>query len=194
MWIIDNFILEITTITSAKLLILIAVALFNLTGSSLRTLNTIFLSKEIIKPVYINVFIKSILAAWGVKIIAEGEGVLFSVAFALGDVLGVYVGNKIESKLAIGLYEITIFAKKEKAFLIADDLRGLGYTATTTKGYGYNGIERFRINLTIDRKEYCVLEELLVIYGYDETNKPTMYINEIKDTHGKISTSKIEIK
>jgi len=155
----------------------------NFISNSLKTLKTILISKKIIKPAYIVVFLEAIILALGFKMIAQSEGVAFLLAFALGKAAGVWFGNFLENLMALGVLEVTVFAKKEKAKRIADALRDMGYSVTTHKGYGYAGLERFAINITIRRRELPLLKDILKKYGYVEA---TMVIRELESFSGKI--------
>jgi uncharacterized protein YebE (UPF0316 family) len=88
----------------------------------------------------------------------------------------------IDSKMAFGLLEVTIYAKKEKAMEIADSLRGIGFSVTTVKGYGMNGMDRFEVNIALKRKEFNLIHEFLKKYGYSNT---TMLVREITSFTGK---------
>lgn len=163
---------------------LVVVFLANVISNSLSTLKTLFISKKIMKPVYLIVFLDAIIFISGFKIVTQENSVWFVLAFALGKVIGVYIADLIENKIALGTLEVVIYAKKEKAIKIADTLRNMGYTVTTHVGYGLQGNKRFCVAILIDRKEYFVLKDILKKFGYTEA---TMFVREIKHFSGKIT-------
>lgn len=168
----------------------LAVFFLNIAASTMGVLNTILISKKIMKPVYFVMFIDAIVFTTGIKLVSNGDSFYFILAFAAGKVIGAFLANKIEDKLALGLLEVTVFAKPDKAFLIADALREMGYGVTTMKGYGQDGNIRFSVEVTIKRKEYDLLKSILEKYGY---NDAAMVIKEIKKVSGKIKTTRKEV-
>jgi uncharacterized protein YebE (UPF0316 family) len=157
--------------------------LLNAMYTSLHTLKTIMISRKILKPAYLIVFLEAIITALGFQLISQNRQILLLLAFSFGRVAGVWLGHFIEDIMGIGVVEVSVFAKKEKAKKIADSLRDMGYSVTTHKGYGYGGAERFSINITIIRKELPLLKELLKRYGYEEA---TMVVREVEAVSGKI--------
>ncbi|QUH21895.1 DUF5698 domain-containing protein [Alkaliphilus sp. B6464] len=164
---------------------LMLVFILNILSNTIGTMKTIFISKNLNKEVYIITFIDAIMFMSIFKSISQENSFLFIIAFALGKTIGSMLGNYIESKLALGILGVTVYAKQGKAVLIADTLRGLGYSVTNFEGYGMNGSKRYAINIVIARKEFKLLKEILEKYDYTEAN---MIISEIKKTTGKINT------
>lgn len=168
------------------ILSLLIVFLLNIVASTMKVLNTIFISKKIMKPVYVIMFVDAILFTVGLKMVTNGESFLFILAFAFGKITGVYIANILEDKIAIGTLEVSFYANGEKAIEIADTLRHLGYGVTTLKGYGINGTPRYLLDITIERKELPLLKNIFKKFGYDNA---TMVIREIKGFSGKIKTT-----
>lgn len=162
------------------------VFLLNIAASTMGVLNTILISKKIMKPVYAVMFVDAIVFTTGLKMVSNGDSFYFILAFAAGKVIGAFCANQIEDKLALGVLEVNVFAKAEKAFQMADALREMGYGVTTIKGYGPEGTKRFSLDVTIKRKELDLLKEILEKFGYDDA---TMTIKEIKKVTGKIKTT-----
>lgn len=160
------------------------VFLLNLISNCLGTLKTIFISKQLGKITYWLVAVDSLLFAVVLKAISSGDSFVTIAAFVAGKVFGAMLADYIEGKLALGLLEVTVFAKEEKAITIADSLRDMGYSVTTFKGYGMEGKERFTINITIARKEMSLLKEILSKYNL---NTPNMVIKEVKSIQGNIN-------
>ena len=61
----------------------------------LSTLKTMFISKKIMNPVYILVFVDAIIFATIVDKVTSGDGIQFTIAYALGKSMGVFLGNKL---------------------------------------------------------------------------------------------------
>lgn len=156
----------------------------NLISNCLGTLKTIFISKQLGKITYWLVAVDSLLFAVVLKAISSGDNFISILAFVLGKVIGSMLADYIEEKLALGLLEVSIYAKEEKAIEIADFLRSLGYSVTNFKGYGIEGKERFMITITIARKEMSLLKNILKKYNLIN---PNMIIKEIKSIQGNIN-------
>lgn len=166
---------------------LFIVFLLNVISNTLGTLKTIFISKKVMKPAYLVTFMDSIVFAYGFKMVATEDSLWLILAFSLGKVVGTYLADIIEGKMAFGLLEVTIYAKSDKAINIADSLRALGFSVTTVKGYGMNGVERFEVNITLKRKDFVLVREFLQTHGF--TNA-TMITREVSSVSGKIRTEK----
>lgn len=168
---------------------LLIIFMLNIVASAMKVLNTMFISKKIMKPVYITTFIDACVFSYGLKMISEGDNLLFILVFALGKVLGAYLANVLEEKMAIGLLEVSLYANGRKALKLADTLRELGFSVTTLKGYGINGNTRFMLDIALERKDLPLLKEVLAKYGFDEA---TMVIRDINSVSGKFKTNNIE--
>jgi uncharacterized protein YebE (UPF0316 family) len=167
---------------------LLGIILINAISNTLGTLKNIFTAKKFVKPLYIITFIDAIIFATVIKQVSNSSnGVYFITAYAIGKVLGAYIANKLEDKLALGISEVDIFVNnKDKMKQIADEIRDKGYTVNTYISYGKFGIKRYVIEVTILRKELYILKEILTKHGYE---KPTLKIKEVNNYKGKISLS-----
>lgn len=168
---------------------LLLIGLLAIIGESMKTMRTILLSKKIMKPVMYIVFVDAIIFSTGIKLISEGDSMLFTLLYATGKSIGIKVGDLIETKLAIGILEVKIYTKKEKMKVIADTLRSLGFSVTGLRGYGMKGEPRYILEITLARKDLSLLKEVLFKFGYTDA---TMVITEVKSVSGKISLDKIE--
>lgn len=101
--------------------------------------------------------------------------------FALGKLIGVFLGNAIEKKLAFGLLEVDVYKHSEQGKLLADDLREQGYSVTTTVGYGAKGLERLILRIILPRNCFPELHELLKKDG-----NVNMSIKTISSVYGKV--------
>lgn len=158
---------------------------FSLTAISnaIGILKNIFITKKQLKPAYIVTFIDSIVFATVMKKISSGSGLLFILVYSVGRVIGTWLGDRIENRLAFGILEVELLLNDGSAAKkIADELRDLGYSVGTMTEYGYHGKKRYKLNIVIKRKEMERIEEVVSSYGYDE---PTMKIKEISKVSGK---------
>lgn len=64
--------------------------------------------------------------------------------------IGIFLGSKLESKLAIGYRVIQINSTQEKSFLV-ESLRACKFGATTFVGSGINNEARYRIEVLTHR-------------------------------------------
>ena len=165
---------------------LIIIFLLNAISNCLGTLKTLFISKQMIRPVYFVVFSDALLFSYAFKLVSDSSDVIYILAFAFGKVFGIYLADIIEKKIAIGLLEVSVYADREKGKEMADYLRGQGYSVTTYIGFGMKGKGRLIINIIVKRKEYERLKSML-----DEFNANiTMMVTEIRSATGKLMQSK----
>lgn len=174
---------------TALLLQLLGLVLINAVSNTVGTLKTIFSTKRFVKPLYVVTFIDAIIFATIMKQIASGNGLYFILAFAIGKVIGVYFADKLETRMALGILEIDFYLNnKQKMIDIADSLREMGYSVNTSIIYGNKGLKRYRIEVTMLRKEVPVLHAVLRKHDYED---PTLSVKEVSKVHGKISLSGI---
>ena len=156
----------------------------------LATLKTILMSKKIMNPVYLLVFLDAIIFTTIISKVANSKGVQFTIAYALGRTLGVVIGGKIEDRLALGILEVDLFLNdEEKAAGIAQKLRETGYTVNNFLVSGNNEAERHQVEVVINRKEFKILEE--IISDFDVLN-PTLKIKTLNKVDGKITTTRLK--
>ncbi len=65
-------------------------------------------------PVYMVVFVDAMIFATVVTKVTSSKGFHYTAAYAMGRTVGVFIGNKIEERLALGILEVDIFLKKIK--------------------------------------------------------------------------------
>lgn len=174
--------------------ILTLLFLFTITSFTniLTTLKTIFLSKKIMNPVYILVFIDAIIFATVLTKITNSNSVHFIIAYAFGRMFGVFIGGKIEERLALGIIEIDLFLNnKNKMIEVAERLRQEGYTVNNFVARGMNGDVRHKIEIVMKRKEFKVLERILDEYG---VTNPTLKIKNLSKIEGKITTTNVHVQ
>ncbi|MCX7708674.1 MAG: hypothetical protein N2484_02375 [Clostridia bacterium] len=163
---------------------LVMIVLINAVSNTLGTLKNIFSAKKFLKPLYIVTFIDAVIFATIMKQIASGNGVYFIVAFAVGKVLGAFIADFIECRIALGILEIDLFVTdKVKMKTIGDALRKKGYSVNTFITYGLKGSKRYKVEVNLLRKEFGEFKELLK--KHDNIN-PTFTLKEINGINGKI--------
>lgn len=173
-------------------IILALIGLFLMTAFTnvLSTLKTMFISKKIMNPVYVLVFVDAIIFAATVGKVANGDGIQFTIAYALGRSMGVFIGNKLEDRLALGILEVDLFLNnKKKMIQVAERLREVGYTVNNYLVSGNNGDKRYKVEIVIKRKEFKVLEDIMDEFS---VNNPTLKIKNLSRVDGKITTTSIK--
>lgn len=114
----------------------------------------------------------------------------YTIAYALGRTLGVYIGNKLEEKLALGILEVDVFLNnKDKMIEVAESLREEGYTVNNYLARGNNGDRRYKIEVVIRRKEFKILEQIMKECGVSD---PTMKVKNLNRVNGKITSTRVK--
>ncbi|WIV12471.1 DUF5698 domain-containing protein [Proteiniborus sp. MB09-C3] len=156
----------------------------------LATLKTILMSKKIMNPVYLLVFTDAMIFATIVSKVTSSDGIQFTIAYALGRTAGVFIGGKIEDRLALGILEVDLFLNdKNKATEVAKKLRETGYSVNNSLVRGNNDEKRYQIEVIIKRKELKILEEITKDFGIVN---PTMKIKTLSKVDGKITTTRLK--
>lgn len=141
----------------------------------------IFLRRQTIKLAYMTTFVDAMVFSYAFKFMSMSSGFIFVLVFALGRIAGVFLGNLIDKKLAIGLFEITVYKHPEGGKALADQLRVNGYSVTTETGYGVEGKNRLVLNIIVTRKDFPELRELLLRSG-----KVNMVVKNVTEVCGKV--------
>lgn len=176
--------------TQYLILTLGGVFLITAFANVLGTLKSILLAKSIMNPVYFLVFVDAIIFATVFGKVTSAEGIHYAIAYALGKTVGVFIGGRIEKRLALGILEVDIFMNnKDKMISVAEKLREDGYTVNNYLANGVNGSRRYKIEVIIKRKEFKAIEKVM-----DEFNvvDPTLKIKSVNKVEGKITTTKIK--
>ena len=171
------------------LLALIGLFLITAFTNILATLKTILMAKKIMNPVYLLVFADAMIFATTISKVTNGDGIQFTIAYALGRTVGVYIGGIIEDRLALGILEVDLFLNdKEKVNQISKKLRDTGYTVNNFLVGGINEEKRYQIEVVIKRKEFKILESIIEEYG---VINPTLKVKTLNKVDGKITTGRI---
>ncbi len=169
-----------------EILNLVAIFSLNMLSTTLGNLKTILLTKRVMKLVYVTTFIDAMIFALAFKCLATSSSLVFLVFFAAGRLGGVYLGSLIENKLALGTLEVSIHKHWQEGIKLADQLRTLGYSVTTFKGYGINGNDRLVITVIIPRRELVELKPLL-------GSRVNMTVKDVSKTYGKIGRAQTTV-
>ena len=173
-------------------IIMALVGLFLLTAFTnvLATLKTILMSKNIMNPVYLLVFVDAMIITTIMSKVTSSDGLPFAIAYALGRTTGVYIGGKIENKLALGILEVDLFLNdKDKVKDISRKLRETGYTVNIFTVGGNNEEKRYQIEVVIKRNELKILEEIIEDFG---VIRPTLTVKTLNGVNGKITSSRLK--
>jgi uncharacterized protein YebE (UPF0316 family) len=177
--------------TQHVILTLIGLLLVTALTNILATLKSILMSKKIMNPVYILVFTDAMIFATVVSKVTSSEGLHFAFAYALGKTLGVFIGSKIEERLALGILEVDIFFNnKNKMIEIAEKLREEGYTVNNFLARGFNGDRRYKVEVVIRRREFKILKDIM--NQCDVTN-PTLKVKNLSRIEGKITSTSMKV-
>lgn len=163
------------------------VFLLNVVSTALGTLKTLFLAKGFSKPAYIVTFLDTIMYIFGIKLVMDGEGIWFVLIYSLGRTIGVYLGDILEQKLALGILDVTIMAKIDKAHAIADHLRRLGYTSNSYETHGVDGEEKWDVRFLVARREFDFVLATLENKGFTNLS---MVVTSVNKVSGKIRIKK----
>ena len=169
---------------------LIGLFLVTAFANVLATLKTILMSKKIMNPVYLLVFADAMIFATIVSKVTSSEGLQFTIAYALGKTVGVFIGNKFEDRLALGILEVDLFLNdKSKVIEISKRLRETGYTVNNSLVRGNNEEKRYQIEVVIKRKEFKILESIIKEFG---VVSPTLKVKTLSKVDGKITTTMLK--
>lgn len=175
--------------TNTELIAIFSLFLITSFTNILATLKTIFVSKKIMKPVYFIVFVDAMIFATIISKVSNASGIYYGLAFALGKTVGVFIGGKVDDKLALGVLEVDLFLNnKDKMIQIAEMLREAGYTVNNFLARGQNGGRRYKVEVVINRNEYAVLEDLMEECGIDN---PTVKVKNLNKVYGKITPTRL---
>lgn len=167
-----------------QIIYFILILLLNIVSSSLANLKTIFLTKQSGKITYFVTLIDATMYSLVLKSFSS-SGYLSIIAYVLGKLVGIFVAEKIENKLAIGIIDVKLYVgSEEKMELIQESLIDNGFSSTAQIGYIDKNTKRYSLNIQLQRKSLKELKSLLSILGIED---PTMVIQDVKRVSGKIS-------
>lgn len=165
---------------------LLIIILLNVFSTCLGNLKTAFLAQKAIKPVYVTTFIDAVVFVYAFKLVSSSSGFGYILSFAVGKIFGVFLANKIEKKLALGLLEIDVYKDPNVGRVLADSLRDQGYYVTTSVGYGVEGKEQLILRIILPRKQFPDFHGIL-----EQSGKVNMSVKSISKTYGKVGGVKV---
>ena len=157
--------------------------LINALSNAAGTIKSIFVTKQVGAPAYIASFIDAIIYAFVLKSFSS-DGYVAIIAYVLGRIIGMAIGNVIEKRIAIGVNDINLYVKDEITML---DLQYIfldkGFSTTATIGMIDEEHKRYCLNVHVARKD---MSEFYTILKRMNIKKPTMTVKELKTVTGKI--------
>ncbi|MBN2260008.1 MAG: hypothetical protein JW702_05670, partial [Clostridiales bacterium] len=122
--------------------------------------------------------------------VVGASGIHYTLAYAFGRTFGVFIGGKIDERLALGIIEVDLFLSNQfKMVTIAERLRKEGYTVNNFLARGVNGDIRHKVEVVMKRKEFKIFRKILEEY---DVNNPTLKIKNISKIEGKITTTSLQ--
>lgn len=108
-------------------------------------------------------FLEALVYVFGLSIVLSGEQSIWEMlTYALGFGVGIYLGGKIESKLAIGYTNLSVNLMNNNPDLI-DRLRTKGFGVTIFEGKGRDGI-RYHLQILTQRNREDEVIDLIEEY------------------------------
>lgn len=164
---------------------IILIIILQLVYVPMLALRTISMVKKLKLQTAVFGVLESLIYVLGLSLVLTGEQTLLEMlVYAVGFGLGLIVGIKIESRLAIGYTSVLVNIKeKNQAFI--DLLRENGYGVTIFQGEGREG-NRYRLDILTRRAQESELMKLINLHEPDAfvtLYEPTLfkggYISEI---------------
>ena len=176
--------LTITEILNNPVVLFIMILLLNIISSCLGHLRTIFMAKQVGRTTYYVVFIDALVYSLVLKSFTS-SGISAVMAYSFGMLFGSIIGDLIEEKMAIGIYDIRLFVgTQEKMYELQNILLEKGFSSTANIGMLNDLKARCSLNIQIARKDMEVFLSILNDAGIEE---PTMIVQEVKKVSGKIT-------
>lgn len=139
---------------------ILLILLLQLIYVPLLTLRTIFLVKNITFLAALIGIVEMLIYVFGLSLVFGGDqSLLAMVVYAVGFGLGIFLGTRIENKLAIGYVYITINTQSKNQELI-DTIRSHGFALTTYIGEGRDS-DRYKYEILAKRNREKELFQLV---------------------------------
>lgn len=139
---------------------ILLILLLQLVYVPLLTLRTIFLVKNLTVFAAIFGILEMLIYVFGLSLVFNGDqSLLAMVVYAVGFGIGMFLGTKIENKLAIGYVYVTINTQNKNQELI-DTLRTQGFAITTYIGEGRDS-NRYKYEILAKRNREQELFKLV---------------------------------
>lgn len=164
-----------------SLLLLFVATVFS---TAIGTIKTIFVANKAGYATYIATIIDAMVYMYLVKSIVS-SGTIEIVIYVLGRVVGAVLGDVLENKIAIGIYDIDIYIKDhETQKLLQEILIENDFSSTMNVGTISENNVRWYNNVQLKRKDMEKLYQLLEQAGI---TKPAMVIRQAKKVSGRIA-------
>lgn len=156
----------------------------NIMSSCIGTLKTIYVAKQAGKVTYIIIFFDAIIYSFVLKSFSSnGFGAI--LAYVFGKLVGAFVADEIEKKIAIGVNDIILYVDDYEVMLgLQGRLIEENYSTTANVGLIDDKNPRFSLNVQVARKDMDRFLEIVKEFGI---HNPTMTIQELKGVSGKIA-------
>ena len=153
-------------------------------STAIGTIKTIFVANKAGKATYLMTVLDSLIYIYLVKSIAASTGIAV-VVYVLGKVAGAVLGDILESKIGIGIYDIELYiSDHETQKKLQQMFIQRGFSSTMNIGTINENNVRWSNNLQIARRDmdefYSILEEVGIA-------NPTMVVRPVKRVSGKIA-------
>ena len=147
------------------------------------TLKSIFVANKAGKAAYITVGLDALLYTFIVKSLTNQTYIVI-LLFVIGKIVGTWLGNVVESKIGIGIYDIDLYIKDHiQQKELQNELMNVGISSTMNVGTFSDQQVRWSNNIQIKRKDMNKLYEILNRIGIPAN----MVIRPAKKVTGKIS-------
>jgi len=168
-------------LTAASVLELILILVSKTIEVSIGTLRLILISKGYRREGTILSFIEILLWTFVASRVIMGiaEAPIKGIVYSIGFSIGVYLGSRIEGRIAMGRILLQAIVAKENAAALIDGLRGKGYAVTTMEAKGRDS-EKQVLMIFANRKG---MNEITA--GIQKLDKTAMIItNDVSTLHG----------
>ncbi len=166
---------------------LVFIFIFRIIEVSIGTLRIILINKDYRKIGVILAFFEVLIWVFVASRVIEGitEEPIKGIVYSLGYATGVYVGSKLENKIALGRVLVQAITTEDIGIVIANVLRSKGYGVTIVKGEGKDSIRSVLMIYANRRDKESVCEEIQNI-----DPKAMVVSNDITNLHGGFVTRK----
>lgn len=165
--------------------VFIVMLILNAISVMLGVVKTIFVAKKVGKPAYIIMFFDGIIYAFILKSFSSNSTAAL-LAYVFGRLLGLFLGNKLEDTLAVGVNDIELYVKTKATMLgLQAIFLEKGISSTAIEGTIDDKTSRYYLKIQIARKDMNEFYEALEIANI---KNPTMTIKEVKRVTGNIES------
>ena len=168
-------------LTASSALELVLIVLSKTIEVSIGTLRMILISKGYRREGTILSFIEIVLWTFVASRVIMGiaEAPIKGIVYSIGFSIGVYLGSRIEGRIAMGRILLQAIVSKENAALSIDSLRGKGYAVTTMEARGRDSEKQVLMIFANRKGKDEIINDILKL------DKSAMIItNDVSTLHG----------